>query len=682
MSTAIHTRTYTIALAGQPNTGKSTVFNRLVGARQHVGNWPGKTVEKKRGDFRYENRTYSVVDLPGTYSLTANSMEEIITRDFLVKEKPDAVVVLADAAQLERSLYLLTEIRLLPVPVILALNMMDVAEARGRKIDAASLQDALGVPVVPMVAAKGQGLDLLMDRVAGIAQEEPSQVDLCMKEGELTEKYDELRRLVSDQLPSEWSVEWLLVKLLEGESEARETVRRMVSSDTWADIQRILEKTPDGALDVADSRYAWIQTAMAASVQDTEDRAVARKRSRFDRTAIHPVWGKFIAVGIMILAFAGAMIVAMPLMGIAQVGLPALADWFRSLFLDSSPWFASLLADGLVPGIGVALLMLFYIFGVYLVFGILEDIGYLARLAFVFDRTMNRIGLHGKSFMPMLMSFGCNIAGVTGTRIVDSWRQRMVTLVMVSIIPCMAMWAVVSFMGVIFFGPVMPVLVLSLLVVMFLHLMFTSTMLRKFVLKGEESGLIMELPPYHKPNWKTIWGYVWNQLKGFLKRAFTLITLVSLLIWALSYQPDGNMENSILAAIGKFFDPVSGLMGLDWKLFVALIAAVVAKEASLAVIAVLYGIGQGVMSITSLIFAGGGMYEESALVGAVAQAVTPASALAFIFAFFFSIPCLGTVATIYSETKSLRWTIGCALYYTLSSFVFGVIAYHAGLLIL
>ena len=266
-------------------------------------------------------------------------------------------------------------------------------EVQVTDIDAITTIVVKMVPVVPMVAAKGQGLDSLMDRIAEIAQEEPSQVDLCMKEGELTEKYEELRHLVSAQLSPEWSGEWLLVKLLEGEREARETVQRMVSSDTWADIERILDKTPDGALDVAGSRYAWIQRAMASSVEETGSGPEHRKRSRFDHAAIHPVWGKFIAVGVMILAFAGAMIVAMPLMGIAQVGLPLLAEWFRSLFLESSPWFASLLADGLVPGIGVALLMLFYIFGVYLVFGILEDVGYLARLAFVFDRTMNRIGL-------------------------------------------------------------------------------------------------------------------------------------------------------------------------------------------------------------------------------------------------------------------------------------------------
>lgn len=232
----------------------------------------------------------------------------------------------------------------------------------------------------------------------------------------------------------------------------------------------------------------------------------------------------------MILAFATAMIVAIPIMAATQMAMPVFSTGIREIFSGMPMWVGSLFADGLIPGLSVALMMLSYIFGVYLVFGILEDVGYLAILAYVFDRSMNRLGLHGKSFMPLLMSFGCNIAGVTGTGIIDSWRQRMVTLVMVSIIPCLVLWAVVSFMGTIFFGSGVPLVIISLLVVMVLHLVLTSSLLRKFVLKGEKTGLIMELPPYHKPNWRTIWGYV----------------------WAFSYQPDGNMENSALAVSAGF----------------------------------------------------------------------------------------------------------------------------------
>jgi ferrous iron transport protein B len=680
MSTDVLTKTYTVALAGQPNTGKSTVFNRLTGARQHVGNWPGKTVEQKSGTFNHDDSVYTVLDLPGTYSLTANSLEETIARDFLIKERPDAVVVMADASQLERTLYLLGEIRLLAIPTVLALNMLDVAEKQGKQIDVKKLEKELKIPVIPMTAVKGKGLKELVDGVAGSISAGSAKPEVYIDDPKCLNIYRDLYSLLKDRICNPYTPEWTAVKLIEGDPQARKIVKECLPVEEAEQVTRLVTRIVDGPLLSAGARYSWIQKAVSSALGSSEMIAGTRRRSGFDRAAIHPFWGKFIALGIMILAFAVAMIVAIPIMTIVQIMLPHILAGVNNLFAAAPSWLGSLFADGLIPGISVAVMMLAYIFGVYLVFGILEDIGYLARLAFVFDGWMNRIGLHGKSFMPLLMSFGCNIAGVTGTRIVDSWQQRMTTLVMVSIVPCMALWGVVSFMGTIFFGTVMPFVILSLLVVMLLHLTLTSALLRKVVLKGERTGLIMELPPYHTPNWKTIWGYVWNQVKGFVKRAVTLISLISVLIWALSYQPDGNMEKSILAAIGRFFDPVSGLMGLNWKLFIALVAAVVAKEASLSVLAVLYGISGGVASITSLFFAETG-YEHAALVGSIGSAVSPAAALAFIFAFFFSIPCIGTVATIYSETKSLKWTLGCSFYYTLSSFVAGVLAYRIGLLI-
>ncbi|WP_319475808.1 ferrous iron transport protein B [Marispirochaeta aestuarii] len=680
MSTDILTRTFTIALAGQPNTGKSTVFNRLTGSRQHVGNWPGKTVEKKAGSLNYRESSYTVVDLPGTYSLTANSLEETIARDFLIHEQPDVVVVLADASQLERTLYLLGEIRLLAVQTVLALNMLDVAEKQGKNIDPKALEKELGIPVIPMTAARGIGMESLLESIAACAAKKEPRPQVYMEESGCLDLYRQIHSLIKDRISRPYTPEWAAVKLIEGDPEAMREVEARVKTEDMEHINNLINSLVDGPLQIAGARYSWIQKAVSAALGSEEILAGTRKRSGFDRAAIHPVWGKVIALGIMTLAFAGALMLAMPIMAGVQKIVPAILSGISAILAPAPPWITSMIADGIIPGLSIGVMMLAYIFGVYLVFGILEDVGYLARLAYLFDSWMHRIGLHGKSFMPLLMSFGCNIAGVTGSRTVDSWQQRMTTLVMVSIVPCMALWGVVGFMGAIFFGSAMPILVLSLLGAMLLQLALTSALLRNIVVKGEQTGLIMELPPYHRPNWKTIWSYVWGQVKGFSKRAITLIALISLAVWALSYQPDGNMENSLLAAIGKFFDPVSGLMGMDWKLFIALVAAVAAKEASLSVLAVLYGAGEGIVSITGLLLAGGGA-GHAAIAGSIAGAISPASALAFIFAFFFSIPCIGTVATIYSETKSLKWTAGCSLYYTLTSFIAGVLAYHVGLLI-
>ena len=679
MNNSVLNKTITIALAGQPNTGKSTVFNRLTGSKQHVGNWPGKTVEQKSGIFTYKNVKHQLIDLPGTYSLTSNSLEEQIARDFIVNEKPDVVVVMADASQLERTLYLLTEICLLSVPVVVALNMIDIAEEQGKTIDSAKLEMHLGIRVVPMAAAKGRGIDLLLEAVEDASSgcllppPEPSLAD--------NSYYKSIRSLISGKFAGICSDQWMTVKLIEGDSKAVETAENTLSESDLKSLKEILNKIDNGQIMAAGSRYSWINRVITSVVKGSGESAAGRRGVKFDRAATHPVFGKMIAVMIMILSFAGAMIVAIPIMAVVQSAAPLIASGVKEFFRGDAFWFGSLIADGLIPGVSVALMMLSYVAGVYIVFGFLEDVGYLSRMAYVFDSTMSKIGLHGKSVMPLLMSFGCNIAGVTGTRIIDSWQQRAVTLVMVSIVPCMALWAVVSFMGTIFFASAMPLVVLSLLIVMVLHLLLTSAVLRKFIVKGEATGLIMELPPYHKPNWKTIFGHVWVQVKAFLKRAVTLIAALSVIVWALSYQQDGNMSNSILASIGRFFNPVSSFLGLDWRLFIALLAAVIAKEASLSVLAVLFGLGGGAVSITSFLLPGSGGVEEAALIGTIAQSVTPSSALAFIFAFFFSIPCVGTVATIYSETKSLKWTAGSSLYYTITSLAAGGLAYRIGLLI-
>ena len=377
------------------------------------------------------------------------------------------------------------------------------------------------------------------------------------------------------------------------------------------------------------------------------------------------------------------MIIGMPLgMGIMQAGVKV-AEGTRILLVSTPVWFSSMLADGVIIGVSWATALFFFLIAVFMVVGFLEDVGYLPRFAYVFDRFMQRLGLHGKSFMPFLMSLTCNIPGVFATRVIDSWRQRLITLVLTPIIPCLAIWAVVAFIGTLFFGAKTPLVVVALLIVIVLHLFLTSFLLRSVVVKGEHTGLIMDLPPYHKPNIKTIWGYAWTNGKAFLKRGFTIIALVSFIVWLFSYFPDGNIETSFLASTGKFLNPVGQLMGFDWRLMVCLIAAMAAKEASLATIAIIYGVGQKVSSITGLmgVMFTTGIYEREALGSILLQTISPAAALAFLFALTFSIPCLATIGALYSETRSLKWTAGASVYYTLSSLVAGILAYHAGLLI-
>jgi ferrous iron transport protein B len=671
----------TIALAGQPNTGKSTIFNRLTGSNQHVGNWPGKTVEKKEGAFRYNGQSYKLVDLPGTYSLTANSLEEIIARDFIIKKQPDVLIVVVDASQLERTLYLVAETAMLRTETIVALNMMDIAQKEGRVLSPETIGKEMGVKVIPMVAAKNKGIPELLEAIKdsvdnGKPDDRPKQQVI---EGDTLAILKEIELKIKGRVPSPYSEEWTALKLLEGDEEISRIMRNGLEPVRWQEIDKIVNDSD--TLLVADSRYEWIQKIISSTGGDPAREKLPARWHKFDKIATHPVGGKFIAVGIILLAFIVVMIIGMPLgMVVIQAGVKV-AEGTRILLVSTPVWFSSMLADGVIIGVSWATALFFFLIAVFIVVGFLEDVGYLPRLAYVFDPFMQRLGLHGKSFMPFLISLSCNIPGVFATRVIDSWRQRLITLVLTPIIPCLAIWAVVAFLGTVFFGAKTPLVVVVLLIVIILHLILTSFLLRRIVVKGEHTGLIMDLPPYHKPNIKTIWGYAWTNGKAFLKRGFTIIALVSFVVWLFSYFPDGNIETSFLASTGKFLNPIGQLMGFDWRLMVALIVAMVSKEASLAAIAVIYGIGQKSTSVTSMIGATG-TFEQEALGSILSQTISPAAALAFLFALTFSIPCMATIGALYSETRSLKWTAGASVYYTLSSLIAGILAYHAGLLIL
>ena len=671
----------TVALAGQPNTGKSAIFNRLTGSNQHVGNWPGKTVEKKEGAFKYNSQSYKLVDLPGTYSLTANSLEEIVARDFIIKEQPDVLIVVVDASQLERTLYLVAETAMLRTETIVALNMMDIAEKEGRVLSPEAMGKEIGVKVIPMVASKNKGIPELLEAIkdsvdSGKPDKRPEQQVI---EGDTLALLKEIKLIIKGCVPSPYSEEWTALKLLEGDEEISGIMRNSLEPHRWQEIDKIVNNSH--ALLVPDSRYEWIQKIISSSTVEHPDRKnILARRHKFDRIATHPVWGKFVAVGILLLGVITA--VSIGFLGMPFIRAVSLvADGTRTLLAPAPVWLSSMMADGVILGVGLAAALSFFLMAVFIIVGFLEDVGYLPRLAYVFDSFMQRLGLHGKSFMPFLMSFRCNIGGVLGARVVDSWRQRLITVVMIPIIPCFAVWAMVSFIGTIFFGAITSLIVVVLLIAAAFHLILTSFLLRRIVVKGEATGLIMDLPPYHKPNLKTIWGYVWTNGKAYLKRGFTVIALMSFFIWLLSYFPNGNIETSFLASIGKFLNPVGKLMGFDWRLMVALIAATASKEAALATIAIIYGIGQKVTSLTGVMITTG-IYEREALGSILMQTISPAAALAFLFAITFSIPCMATIGVLYSETRSLKWTAGASVYYTLSSLVMGILAYHAGLLIL
>lgn len=669
----------TIALLGQPNSGKSTLFNTLTGSRQHVGNWPGKTVERKDGIFVHKDVTYKVVDLPGTYSLSANSDEEVVTRDYIASGQADMVCILADASQLGRSLFMLADYTGIQVPVVLLLNMMDVAAAQGKQINVAGIEKTLGIPVVPMVAADKKQYDAFF-----------SLLENCDKKASVLNS-DKLERIyrktigddysaMIDQLPEKgigiYSAPWLAAKLVEQDRLVLSLVQKNVQPSEFDKISQRLARVKDGNLHTADCKFQWIDTLINENVTSKKKKTV---RGRFDRAATSKRWGKPIAIGMIVLGLICSMTIGFPLMGlfsalITGISTP-LANWL--LGIGVAPVVVSLLCNGVLTAVSFALQMASYVFGISLVFGFMEDIGYMARISYVFDNTMTKIGLQGKAIMPFLVSFGCNIGGVTGTRVIDSWGQRIMTIALSWVVPCGSTWGVVGLVSGTFFGSSAVLVVLSLFAVAFLHIFITYKIFgRSLNNVTDRSGLIMELPPYHKPHWKSLFGSVFNKLGSVLKRALSIIIIISVIFWLLSYTPDGDVANSIIYRIGTFIEPVTKFFGLPWQLFVAFVVSAMGKEAALGVMGSLFNAGSiwAAIEKTSTV-------NTAVLSTSMLAVISKPEALAFLFAFFFNMPCLMALAATAQETHSMKWTVRIAAYYVLSALLLAFLAYHVGLII-
>lgn len=669
----------TIALLGQPNSGKSTLFNGLTGSRQHVGNWPGKTVERKDGFFVHKDVTYKVVDLPGTYSLSANSDEEVVTRDYIANGQADLVCILADASQLNRSLFMLADYTGIQVPAVLILNMMDVAAAQGKQINVAGIEKMLGIPVIPMVAADKKQyhtffgfLENCDKRASILNSDKLEQIYRKL----LGDNYSTLYGLLPQKGIGIYSASWLAGKLMEQDKLVLSLVQGNVQSAAFEQIKQILSEVKDGNLHTADCKFQWIDTLVRENVTSEKKRTV---RSRFDRAATSKRWGKPIAIGMIVLGLICSMVIGFPLMGlfsslITGISVP-LANWL--LGIGVAPVVVSLLCGGVLTAVSFALQMASYVFGISLVFGFMEDVGYMARISYVFDNTMTKIGLQGKAIMPFLVSFGCNIGGVTGTRVIDSWGQRIMTIALSWVVPCGSTWGVVGLVSGTFFGGTAVVVVLSLFAVAFLHIFVTYKIFGKSLNKeADRSGLIMELPPYHKPHWKSLFGSVFNKLGSVLKRALSIIIIISVIFWLLSYTPDGDVANSIIYRIGTFIEPVTKFFGLPWQLFVAFVVSAMGKEAALGVMGSLFNTGSiwAAIEQTSTV-------NTAALSTSMLAVISKPEALAFLFAFFFNMPCLMALAATAQETHSMKWTIRIAAYYILSALILAFVAYHVGLII-
>lgn len=670
----------TIALLGQPNSGKSTFYNALTGSHQHVGNWPGKTVERNTGTFQYKGNTYQVTDLPGTYSLAANSEEEVVTRDYIAGGEADIVCILADASQLERSLFMLADYAGIRVPAVLLLNMMDVARMQGKKIDVTAIEKSLGIPVLPFVASEKKDYAAFYELLERSGKEKwildaESLSGLYMEE--FGTAYQNLMALLPEGGISVYENSWIFAKLVEHDAVAEAIVEHSVGKEAFTAIKKEISGVPNGASHTGNCKFRWIDRLLSGHVSSGEGR---HNLGGFDRLAVSKRGGKWLAAGIILLGLLVSMVLATPLMYLGGM-LPLLADpvseWL--LGIDTAPILVSLLCDGLWTAFSFTVMMCGFVFGTTFVFGFLEEIGYMARISYVFDGTMRRLGLHGKAVMPFLVSFGCNIAGATGVRVLDTWGQRMAAISMSWVVPCGSTWAVVGLVASVFFGPGAALIIFLLFAVSVLHLQLTARVFgKRFLTESDRTGLIMELPPYHKARWGSLIRNSAGKMAAAFKRAISIVTVVFVVMWALSYTKDGNLTGSILYRIGSMIEPVTMWFGLRWQTFIAWAASMMGKEGSLGVLAAVFNDSNVLHSVARMSVEA----ADSVSVGeSLAAALTKSEALAFIFAFYFNMPCLMTMSATAHETRSLKWTLRVAGYYIVVSLVLAAAAYHIGCLI-
>ena len=650
-----------IALAGQPNMGKSTLFNLLTGLNQHVGNWPGKTVEHREGRFHLSRSAARLVDLPGTYSLTANSPEEVISREFILREKPDVVIAVVSAANLERSLYLVSELFTIHAPVVVALNMMDVAEQEGIKVDAHVLEAALGVPVVPMTASRAKGVQDLLDQVEGVLSGKcvphPNAPEVRTDHRAVLQ---EIEDVIVPFVPEPYPLNWIALKLLEGDAQVAEIMQSAVPGESWAALQSILRSHDDAFMAVASGRYEWIGRMIRAAMTRPKIGQVGITE-RIDRWSAHPVWGLFILAGILGAVFAVTFSVGSPIQAwLDERVVTGLGVLVSGILADAPFWVREALVDGVIGGVGSVLTFLPILVIFFGAFALLEDVGYMARAAYVMDNFMHIMGLHGKSFLPLFLGFGCNVPAIMGTRVIDSWPARLLTILIAPLVPCTARMAVVAFIAPAFFGKSAGLVTWGLIMLSLLLLVVMGTVLNRIVFKGQRSAFIMEMPLYHAPNLRTVGLLIWQRSLSFVKKAGTIILLISLVVWVFSYLPDGQLETSFLARLGHFIEPVGKWMGFDWRLTVSLLTSFPAKENAIATLGVLFG-----------------STAETGLAATLAATYSTATALAFLVVSILFIPCIATVAVTRQETGSWGWTLlslGMLLGLSLGS---GVLVYHA-----
>lgn len=677
-----------VGFAGNPNCGKTTLFNAYTGAKLKVANWPGVTVEKKEGAMKYHNHRFKLVDLPGIYSLTSYTMEEKLSREFILSDDVDVIVDVADASALERNLYLTLQLIELGKPVILALNMMDIVEERGMEIDLHRLPEMLGIPCIPVSARRRTGLEILMHTVAHheskcqdvsfvhqhkTAEESSKHIHNHHREyamvysDEIEDKIDEIIEQLKAAKLEQINYRWYALKLLEKDPE----IERQCPVDLTGIIDRSYET------DIINQKYDFIEEIIEECLVNKTQKAAATDRA--DRILTHSMFGLPVFLGIMAFVFFLTFTIGDWLKGGFESGLTWFSDGIFELLTKAgaADWLISLVVDGIIAGVGGILTFLPNIVILFLALAFLEDSGYMSRVAYVMDGLMGKLGLSGRAFIPMILGFGCSVPAVMASRALEDIRDRRRTVMITPFMSCSARLPIYVLFSQMFFGNYAMLAAFSMYLIGLVVAVVTAFVMNKFGKKEQMSPLLIELPEYKTPNARTIFIYVWEKVKDYLTKAGTTIFVASIVIWfLLNFGPGGMVEDmsfSFGAYVGKALTPILIPAGLGlWQIVLALISGLAAKEVVVSSFSVLFGIA----NINSAI----GMQSLTEILAGAGFGALNAYAL-MVFCLLYT-PCVATIAVIKRELKSTKWTVISVLYQLAAAWICAVLVYQIGRLFL
>lgn len=651
-----------IALAGNPNCGKTTLFNEITGSKQHVGNWPGVTVEKKEGKYK-RNKDINIVDLPGIYSLSPYSAEEIVARNYIVEERPDVLINIIDATNIERNMYLTLQILETEIPTIVALNMMDEVENSGTKIDIDKISKHLGVKVVPIVARSGKNIDLLMEEVKKVSNGKNKDLKVYSKDVE--DFLEEILRHINDNESRMINPRWRSIKLLEEDSIESEKL----SEETKKKIESILNRANkklngDAEGEIADQRYKFISTVVGKSVKKKEKVDGERVETTSDKID-KILTNRIVAIPAFLVIMYGLFSITF---GEGPLGIGV---WLQTLVCDfwdgpltetiltslqnmgASEWALSLVGDGILAGLGGVVSFLPQILVLFLLMSVLEDSGYMARVAFVMDKIFRKFGLSGKSFIPLLMGFGCSVPALMASRTLENEKDRKITMMITPFMSCGAKLPIyLMFAATLFANSNQTLIIYSIYMLGLVVAVISALILSKFVIKGEASNFIMELPQYRVPTLRSVFIHGFEKVKGFAIKAGTVILASTILIWLLSnfnFSGMCEMEDSILASIGRSIQWVFAPLGFgNWKASVGVVTGWIAKENIVSTFGVLFGASDAITEAAM---------EGSAAIPGVAAAFTKAAAFSYMAFNLLCMPCFAAVGAIKKEMGSWKDTI-------------------------